>query len=548
MKSVAPTRQRWAQVGAASLALLLALTACGSGPNETGPSEAGEPGASAASADRTAILKTPIANQIKFLDPIRLGDPAESNILASVYDTLLRRDADGVLQPRLATGWEQVDESTLRVELQEGVKFQDGTDFNADAVVFSIERALTSDLSSLKSMLYMLDGVEAIDDLTVEFALDPELPAFGPLLDSFTGRVGMITSPAAVEAGGDDFISEGAGAGLYAVESFTPGSDARVRAWDGYWNPDQQLLAGIDFVASSGDNTPLMLSGNVDLVFPTANALEPYTVDPNLVIMTRPGIEYYIVGLNETLPPFDDVRVRQAVAYAVDRELITETFGFGVATTAFQALPPQAIGHDEALNENFHFDPEKAKELLAEAGYPNGGVAVHFAIGQQAAVAVRTLEVIQQMLEDVGFDVRIELVDLATIPGKMYGDRTIGDCGTVNGGYFLVKLQSADPDNLFRSRYLEESPLNPGCNEPAWLRPLVDSGAIEADEDVRAEIYSEISARAQEEVLDGVYLYYNPAITVLQPYVGGWDVAYTSYTADWHGLYITDGRVPVERG
>jgi peptide/nickel transport system substrate-binding protein len=221
---------------------------------------------------------------------------------------------------------------------------------------------------------------------------------------------------------------------------------------------------------------------------------------------------------------------------------MTSKYGGELGVTAWQPLPPSAFGYDPELEGHYPYDPQKARDLLAEAGYPDGGVPVHFLIGSQATSAVQQLEVVHQMMNEAGFAVEIDLADLPAVLPRILGNRT-DNCGTVNGGFTLVKLSSIDPDVVLRQRFLEDGPLNAGCNEPSWIRPLIDQAAVETDDEARAEIYAEISKRIVEEGLDGVPLYYSPAITAMQPYVGGVERAATNNSAYFHGVYITEGRV-----
>lgn len=487
----------------------------------------------------SSLLRVFVPTQVSLLDPIRIGDPSEFAILNSIFDSLFSKSPRGEVLPELATAWEAVDETTLRLTLRPNVLFQDGTALDAGAVKFNLDRALRDDLSNIKFRLYQVESVAVVDKLTVDIHLKPDIPAVAALLDALADRAGMIASPTAVQAvGSEAFTKRPVGAGMFRLFEWRPGEIARVRSWEGYWAPETRLLAGADFVAGDDPVMPF-LAGDLDVAFPVEGSIEAIkSRSPDAQILIGPGTEYFFVVLNETLPPFDDVRVRKAANYAIDREGIARVFGSAIAAAAWQPLPPGALGHNPELDGLYSYDPKRARRLLAEAGYPNGGVRVHFVVGAQATIAVEQLEVVQQQMNEAGFDVEITLADLPTVLPRILGVGRDG-CGIEHGGFILAKVTTTDPDVDFRDRFLADGSLNVACNEPAWIRPLVDEAAASTDRARRDQLYREISARAMEEALNGVYLYFRSRITVAHPYVRGINQPHSPYTFDMRNVYVT---------
>jgi peptide/nickel transport system substrate-binding protein len=397
-----------------SLALL--ATACGGDGGDRGDSAGGSGDAAAQAApeeaaDRSAELTFAYSTGVNSFDPHTT--PAFSGdqlYMRPVYDRLftIGRDDDGntALVPQLATGYEYgADGTSVEVQLRDDVTFQDGEPFNAEAVKANIERALGPD-STIASQLPTVERVEAVDDTTVVFHLNLPDPALPWALANNT--TGYMVSPAAFDS---DLATEPIGSGPFKLVSFAKDGDVVYERWDGHWDEDAALVQKLTISTIPDENARYngTRSGQIDATFLAApldaeskslesegyhwdQALSPVTVG---------------VLMNSDLPPFDDVRVRQAVSMAVNRSELSETLMNGINPPVYQVVAPDFLGYDPALDED-PYDPDAARELITAAGADGATVElIQPTTAPQDALAVA----VQQALGDIGLDV--ELVPLS---------------------------------------------------------------------------------------------------------------------------------------
>jgi ABC-type transport system substrate-binding protein len=504
-----------------------------------------ESSAAAADYDPTAIL-TYGSMQANSLDPAVQKTPCEVTQMRLLYDTLFRYDADGKLQPMLATGYELDSPTQLTVTLRDDVTFHDGTPFDAEAVKYVVERALTDEESNIKSTLFMLDSVEVVDPTTVQFNMST--PAVGPLLFALSDRAGMMYSPTAMEAAGSSaaWTPNPVGSGMYQLEGeFRPIESMSVRSWDGYWDTETPRLGGIDMTEVAVDAlVNSIASGQFDMVpIDSAQQLPGVEGVDDIVVQTNPSMQLRTFLLNATEPPFDNPQVREAVAYAVDRETIAEVMTEGLAEVANQWYPEGSEPYDPELEELYPYDPDRAREALEAAGMPDG-FSFTAIIGDTSTSYIQQGELVQAMLAEVGIDMTLNLIATAEMVPTLYP----ADLSEPSGGAAAPwgANLTADPDNFFRARFLSDGNTNVGHDEVAGLREVLDEAAAAVDEDTRRELYAEASRLSLEEAPEGFPLFYVPAIRAYKNYVGGSVKAETRCPATLRGLYITNGRVPVE--
>lgn len=551
-------RARWL---VATLALCLVASACSGedttdepgdtgSTTETGTAAAGDgettsdDGAEdAVAADPEAIL-TFGSMQGEDYDPIRGTTACELTQLNAIFDTLVRFDSDRQLVPSLAEDW-RVDGSTLTLNLRDGVTFQDGTPFDAEAVVFNLERALNDEQSTIGGTLYMVQDIQAVDDTTVEIALDP--PAAGPLLSALAGRAGMMASPTAVEEAGssDAFSQAPVGAGMYAIDGeWLPRESMSVRAWDGYWDTEAQALGGIDFVEIDFPaKVNALKSGEADMLQVQDQDVETVASDPNLRVVSDPIGQYRLFLMNETLPPFDDVRVRQALFHAIDEDAIAAAQTFGVGEGASQPFLEESLAYNPAVEDMYPYDPERARELLEEAGYTEP-VPFEAVIGGTATSYVQQGELVQAQVNEAGFDMTLTLIDSAEAIPMIYraGPDETGEAQASPFGMF----ETFDPDELFRARFLSDGSWNAGGNEPDGLRELLDEAAAAVDPETRSEIYQDATMLVMEQALDSVPLYFQLGHTAYADHVGGVQRGESHCLTDFRGVYVTQGETAIE--
>jgi peptide/nickel transport system substrate-binding protein len=384
---------RWKTAAAVAAVLALALTGCSAG-------DSGGDGDSASAAKLTLGVLAPAttfeAQAINFANESPYGQ--------AVYDTLLKATPEGEIVENLATKWEYNEDNTvLTMTLRDDVTFTDDTAFNADAAAQNLLR-FRDGTSPNKSLLAAVADAKAVDETTLEVTLSQSDPA---LLVALTQNAGMVQSPASFE--NTDIKTNPVGSGPYILdtEKTVVGTSYEFEKNPDYWNPDTvhydalslkvyadptSLLNAIKGGQLNGANTPNNNDlGEMEAAGYTVNAFELNWT--GLILFDRAGtIE----------PALGDVRVRQAINYAFDTEALLEAVGQGLGTPTTQIFPTSSVGYDEELDSYYSYDPEKAKDLLAEAGYADG---LTLNMPSSALLGNTVFTLIGQQLKDVGITV-----------------------------------------------------------------------------------------------------------------------------------------------
>lgn len=319
--------------------------------------------------------------------------------------------ADGTQQPHLAEGWEEDPENlTITYELKQGIKFHDGTDFNADAVKWNIEQFLNSGRSELNG----IQDIEVLNDYTLQIKLETWNSSMVNIINHFL----PIYSPSAYEVNGADWAkSNPVGTGPFKIKDYKQNESIQFEKNTEYWQEGKPYLDSITIVLY-GDSTTATASlqaGEVDAYF-QAPALSANNMKdlPNYYVVTNStGLGALARGVIansvDSSSPFANEKVRRAVSYAIDRDTIVDVFHYGYATSTNQWGVPGSptFNEDVAITYN----PEKAKELLAEAGYANGFKTTYTIMNDPVEIEIGTA--IQGFLKEVGIDVELNIVDNA---------------------------------------------------------------------------------------------------------------------------------------
>lgn len=352
------------------------------------------------------------------LDPHKSSIGADKYVLYPMYDRLVHLSPNVEPVPGLATSWEFSDDgSYLELQLREGVVFQDGEPFDAEAVKANIERGQSLEGSSVAGNLAVIESVEVIDPLTVRFNLSG--PA-ASLPITLANQPGMMISPAALD--NPDLDQNPVGAGMYRPTSYEPGVKLTLEAWDEYWDQEAQQLGGMEIVIMPDFTARLNALRDDQL---DAARLEPAQAaeleSAGLNLLKQDSIEIGMLQLNRAKAPLDDVRVRQALNHAIDREAIVEGLFFGLGTPSVQIYPEGFLGHNPDVSaDRYAYDPDRARELLAEAGLEDG-----FSMEINVAAldfVVAYAEAIQAQLGEIGVDVTVNAVELSQYGQVVYVD------------------------------------------------------------------------------------------------------------------------------
>jgi ABC-type transport system substrate-binding protein len=532
-----PRRGSRSLVLATTLAMVLAIAACGGGDDgggsggegasaDTGEDSGGcgsapaaEAGgdddeATADDADRSAILRWG-AMRTESMDPIRAVG-VDYATLHAVFDTLVSISPDdGSLLPRLATEWEADAESVV-LTLRDDVTFQDGTPFDAEAVAFNIDRAMNDPESNITEMLTAIEGVDVVDPLTVEIRLAEPTPL--AVLQLLADRPGMMASPDAVRAAGDStaFSDAPVGAGMYAIEGeWFPRESLSVRAWDGYWDPDAQTLGGIDFTEVEPDaKVNALLSGSVDVASVGGADVSALEDDGDVAVTIGSATIGRGLTVNPTLEPFDDIQVRQAVAHAINRDAVVEALTDGYGEARCQLFSANSPAYDEELDGLYPYDPDRARELLEEAGYDDG-LEFRAIIGSGATAYVQFGELLQAQLAEVGIEMDLELVDRARTLPMLY-EEDAAPAAPIGGG-----ADAALTDVFIRNYLLEDGSFNAGDVELPEVRGLLEEAGAQADVEAARPMYQELNREVAEDLFQIIPVYADAVVTGHQANVRG---------------------------
>ena len=444
------------------------------------------------------------------LDPSRTTEGETFKVTKNIFETIVDFEEGGTeIVPGLAHDWDVAEDGlTYTFHLEEGVKFHDGTDFNAEAVVKNFERWAGGNAEQFpyyNSMFggfegdegHVIESVTAEDDNTVVFKLKrPQAPFLKNLaMDMFA-----IASPTAYEEQGDDeFERNPVGTGPFKFVEWKPNDSITIEKNEDYWQDGLPKLDKVVFRSIPDNSARLnaLLAGEIDL----ADGINPSDGDAiesndDLQLIERPSMNVGYLGLTVTREPFDNKLVRQAMNYAIDKQAIIDTFFEGRADIAVNPMPPSIEGYNEDI-EGYEYDPEKAKELLEEAGYGDGFEMELWAMpvprpympdGQKVA------ELMQKNLADIGVTAEIVSHEWATY-------LELAEKGDADAFMLGWTGDNGDPDN-FLYVLLDED--NIGSNNYTYFKhdemhDLFIEAQTEVDQEKRNELYKKAQEIIHEE-------------------------------------------------
>ncbi len=372
------------------------------------------------------------------LDPETLDNTkTTSDTPASILGTFLLEglvyfDKDGNIKGQLAESWEvSPDQKEITFHLRKGVKFHDGTEFNAEAVKFQFDRIMDPATAS-PALAYIptLSRVDVIDPYTVKFTFSTPDAGFWVIL---TYAYFMFNSPTAMKAAGDEYGRHPVGTGPFMFEEWIPGSQITLVRYPEYqqWREDAinkgpALLDKVvlTVIPEAGTIRAALKNGEIHTAPLSADILPEFVADPNFnIVINKQSTAIHFLEFNNEKPPFDDVNFRKAISHAIDRQAVVTNSRGGYSWPMLGLLAPGIPTYDPTIGEKYGcpYDPEKAKELLAQSGWTPGSDGILVKDGKRASFliksysgftyVIRTLEVIQQNLKDIGIETRIELSD-----------------------------------------------------------------------------------------------------------------------------------------
>ena len=438
------------------------------------------------------------------LDPAREDDGESFYIADNVYETLVEfKPGTTEVQPALAEDWDVSDDGLeFTFELRKGVKFHDGTDFTADAVVFSLSRQFKEDhphynYGPWKYWGYMdmdniIEDVVKVDDYTVKITLQKrEAPFIANLAMNFAA----IVSPTAAEKYKEDFFNHPVGTGPFKFVSWIKDDNIVVERFDDYWGQKTYLDRVIFKVIPDPTGRYLALKkGEVDIIdFPNPDDLEAIAADPNLKVVEQAGLNVGYLAMNAMKEPFDSKLVRQAMNYAINKEeIMTAVYG-ALGTPAKNPMPPTIWSYNDKIKE-YPYDPDKARSLLALSGYPDGFSTTLWAMPVSRPYnpqARKMAEIMQAQLAKVGIEAEIVSYEWGT-----YLDKT--DHGEHDTCLLGWTGDNGDPDNFLWVLLSIPSAEVPAGNVAFWKNEEFNSLIKEAKETADVKRRTQLYLDAQE--------------------------------------------------
>ncbi len=513
-------KKRWISIILSLIVLLSVLTGCS---NTTSNTAANSPTSDTGSDDSGSETSSGTSNEFHIgldSDPPSF-DPKDFNTTRAVltgyncYDTLLDFSEDGTqLEPALAVSWEQKDDLTYVYQIRQGVKFSDGSDMTVDDVVFSLNRIKNPDTAA--SMNYLFESVDSFEktgdwELTVKLKTPDStwkyVPATSPC---------CIVSQKAVEAAGDKYgTAEGGsvGTGPYKFESWASGSEIILTKNEYWWGDKSTQLWDKVIYSVITDETARALaaqSGQLDYVHHTTSATESiYNAIPDMNFFSYASTTSSFVALNTAKAPFDDINLRKAVAYAIDKDAIAKSIGGTYAHVSGGVPMPDTMFYldseawkkaDNETIEDYSYDLDKAREYMSKSNYANGVEVVLYTTATNKTLA----EIIQSELKEIGITVTINEMLNSESYEISYGYKLDEDGNRLYDIYCTGWLSDyLDPIGYLKPFWSNKNIRAGGSNQAVYsndeVEKLIDRSYLEADDQVRSDLMIQAFTLAAED-------------------------------------------------
>jgi len=498
------------------------LTGCGSNSAEKNGSNTEAGG----EANKTLSIATPA--DAKSLDPHLTNDTPSANIMINMYENLMTLDEDGNPVGQLAEKWEKIDELSYKFYLKQGVLFHNGEEMKASDVKFSLLRAMNIEGSSVSHVVGDIDpeGFEIIDDYTIVIKLKRPFSVFLSYLTHVGG--GSILCEKAVTEAGENYGENPIGTGPYKYKSWAKGDRIVLERYDGHRSVKPEY-AEVVFraIPEATSRTIELESGNVDIAYGIASIdVSRIEDNPNLKIERVINLGAQYLGFNCDKAPYNDVKVRQAISYALGVDQITKAVLRGVGTQATGPISPKAQYFNTDLSPKKK-DLEKAKQLMKEAGFENGFKTTLWLSDKQIRIDMATI--MQNQLKEIGIEVEVKVLKWSTF----YEAAKAGETDMFLLGW---TMSSPDPDmglfGLFHSSMKGTN--NLAFYESPEMDEMLEQGRVIENSDERKALYFKI----QEELYNQapwVYLYNGEEMIGLKTGVEG----FTASPLKTHVIYNT---------
>ena len=427
-----------------------------------------------------------------------IGSPSEGvvhRVSEVVFEFLLRYDTDGRFQPRLAESWEIApDGKSLTLRLRKGVKFHDGTDFNAEAVKYNLENYTSGTTKVRPATLLNISSYDIIDPYTIRL----NLKVFDiVLLDQLSDASGMMASPTALKIPTStdtltNIKNHMVGTGPFTFVSWQRATSASFKKYDGYWQKGKPYLDNWDISAVVDTAVSVMsfkrAEANLIYGLTARDAHDLAALGYEVVVTDAHPVIYMIPDGANADSPFANIKLRQAVEYAIDKKSIAAAIGQEYYTPLYQLAEPQDARFVQGLTTR-NYDPKKAKQLVAEAGYPNGfktTIITDTAANRDVMVAIQT------NLKEAGIEATLDFQDATRMTNTTQKGWKNGLLMPVTG--LLVSLRS------FSQRFASTT-ASVSMFKPSGWQEKVDATVAQPDDNKRLSQYRELTKIMFDQVM-----------------------------------------------
>ena len=430
-----------------------------------------------------------VASTFTTTDPYDANDTLSQAMAKSFYEGLYGFDKDMKMIPVLAESYTvSKDGLVYTIKLRKGVKFHDGTDFKADAVKANFERVLNPDNHLKRYGLYNnnIASVEAVDDYTARITLKTP---FSPFIAQLAHPSTVMISPSALKQWGKDIAFHPVGTGPFKFVEWKQPDYLKVEKFDGYWRKGYPKVDTITWkpVVDNNSRAAMMQTGEAQFTFPLPyEQADLLKSKPDLEVVAAPSIVLRYLSMNTQQKPFDNVKVRQAIAYAINKEALAKVAFNGYATPAM-GVAPQGVEYAVKIGE-WPYDVAKAKALMKEAGYPDG-FETELWSAYTYTTAQKVTQFLQQQLQQIGIRTKITLLeagqrvakveswqDPATAPVRLYYVGWSTSTGEADWALRPLLDGNSWPPKLFNTAYYK----NPKVDADIKNAQLTTDGAEKA--------------------------------------------------------------------
>jgi peptide/nickel transport system substrate-binding protein len=445
------------------------------------------------------------------MDPHMSTAAVDRQVYQNVFNKLVDIEENLEIIPELAETWDITDEGDeYTFHLVEGVEFHDGDTFNAEAARINFERMLDEELGSpRRAEILQVEEVEVVDDQTFTLHLET---AFSPLLATLSDRAGMMISPTAIDELGDDLARQPVGTGGFTFVEWVTDDHLTLSRNDDYWEDGLPYLDEVIYrpITDAAVRLTSLQTDEVQIIDDiSARDIEQAQADPDLVFSEVPGLAFTYIQLNHQVEPLDNLDLRQAIAWTIDREAINDTLFFGTGDAAQTPIPPSSWAYDPDVRV-YEQDYDMAQQKLEEGGMPDG-----FSFSMMVTNtpdAIQLAEAYQDQMAGAGIDVELELLEFGTLLDRLNAE----DFEAVSLGW----SGRPDPDGNIYGYFHSEGGFNRAGYGNPEVDDLLDQTRAVTDQDERRELYSELTRIVAEEV-GMIFIRFPGQIKIHQPRVQG---------------------------